>query len=90
MRDASGSRLRRMSDFVFHELFPLGADDTPYRKLTGEHVSEVAFAGNSVLKIELPALTLLAQQAMVDCQHLLRPGHLRPAARHPRRSRGVR
>jgi fumarate hydratase class I len=65
-----------MSDFVFHELFPLGADDTPYRKLTGDHVSEVAFAGDSVLKIELPALTLLAQQAMVDCQHLLRPGHL--------------
>jgi fumarate hydratase, class I len=66
-----------MSDFVFHELFPLGADDTPYRRLTGDHVSEVAFSGDSVLKIELPALTLLAQEAMVDCQHLLRPGHLR-------------
>jgi fumarate hydratase, class I len=66
-----------MSDFVFHELFPLGADETPYRKLTGEHVSQTAFAGDSVLKVELPALTLLAQQAMVDCQHLLRPGHLR-------------
>ena len=29
-----------------------------------------------MLKVGLPALTLLAQQAMVECQHLLRPGHL--------------
>ena len=35
------------------------------------------FAGETMLKVELPALTLLAQQAMVDCQHLLRPGHLK-------------
>jgi fumarate hydratase, class I len=65
-----------MSDFVFHELFPLGEDRTPYRKLTSEHVSETRFDGAAVLKVGLPALTLLAQQAMVDCQHLLRPGHL--------------
>ena len=66
-----------MNDFVFHELFPLGADETPYRKLTGDHVRQARFDGDAVLKVELPALTLLAQQAMVDCQHLLRPGHLR-------------
>ena len=28
-----------MSDSTYHELFPLGADDAPYRKLTGDHVS---------------------------------------------------
>jgi fumarate hydratase, class I len=66
-----------MSDFVFHDLFPLGEDETPYRKLTGDHVSAVPFEGAPMLKVELPALTLLAAQAMVDCQHLLRPGHLK-------------
>ena len=65
-----------MSDFVFHELFPLGEDETPYRKISGDYVATIPFGGDSMLKVELPALTLLAQQAMVDCQHLLRPGHL--------------
>ena len=27
-----------MSDVAYHELFPLGPDDAPYRKLTGDHV----------------------------------------------------
>ncbi|HUB97176.1 MAG TPA: fumarate hydratase [Stellaceae bacterium] len=65
-----------MTDPAFHELFPLGEDDTPYRKLSGDHVGSAMFAGQSVLTVEPPALTLLAAQAMVDCQHLLRPGHL--------------
>jgi fumarate hydratase class I len=66
-----------MSEFVFHELFPLGEDATPYRRLTADHVSRVPFGGADMLKVEPEALTLLASQAMVDCQHLLRPGHLR-------------
>ncbi len=65
-----------MSDFVFHEMFPLGEDTTPYRKLTGDHVSTATFEGERVLKVERAALTMLAAQALVDCQHLLRPGHL--------------
>src|SRR5436853_954998 len=65
-----------MSDAAFHELFPLGADDTPYRKLTGDFVSPASFEGERVVKIAPDALTLLARQAFVDCQHLLRPGHL--------------
>ena len=28
-----------MSNAAFHKLFPLGADDTSYRKLTGDFVS---------------------------------------------------
>src|SRR4051794_38776328 len=66
-----------MSDTDFHELFPLGHDDTPYRKLTGDHVATAAFDGEPVVKIAPEALTLLAREAFVDCQHLLRPGHLR-------------
>src|SRR3954471_8492543 len=65
-----------MADAAFHELFPLGDDETPYRKLTGDHVSVGQFEGQRILKVEPQALTLLARQAFVDCQHLLRPGHL--------------
>src|ERR1051325_2169822 len=65
-----------MSDAAFHELFPLGADDTPYRKLTGDFVSPASFEGERVVKVAPDALTLLTRQAFVDCQHLLRPGHL--------------
>src|SRR3984885_10994130 len=66
-----------MGDSDFHELFPLGEDDAPYRKLTSDYVSAADFAGQNVLKVELPALTELAHQAFVDCAHLLRPGHLK-------------
>jgi fumarate hydratase class I len=65
-----------MSELEFHELFPLGEDDTPYRKLTGDHVATAEFAGERVVKIAPEALTLLAQQAFIDSAHLLRPGHL--------------
>ena len=65
-----------MSDFVFREMFPLGEADTPYRKLTGDLVSTAQFEGERMVKVQREALTLLAAEAMVDCQHLLRPGHL--------------
>src|SRR6202167_4193393 len=66
-----------MGDSDFHELLPLGDDDAPYRKLTSDYVSAADFAGQNMLKVELPALTELAHQAFVDCAHLLRPGHLK-------------
>src|SRR5919198_3976827 len=65
-----------MSDAGFHELLPLGEDRTPYRKLTGDHVSLGSFDGERIVKVEPAALTLLAREAFIDCQHLLRPGHL--------------
>src|SRR5882757_122519 len=65
-----------MSDAGFHELLPLGEDDTSYRKLTGDHVATASFEGERIVKIAPEALTLLARQAFIDCQHLLRPGHL--------------
>src|SRR5437764_2561991 len=67
-----------MSDAAYHELFPLGPDEAPYRKLTGDYVSTRSFDGERVVKIDPAALTLLARDAFVDCQHLLRPGHLAP------------
>jgi fumarate hydratase class I len=65
-----------MSDTGFHELFPLGQDDTPYRKLTGDYVDTASFDQARIVRIAPAALTLLARQAFADCQHLLRPGHL--------------
>ena len=65
-----------MSDFSYHELFPLGVDDAPYRKLTSDFVAKGEFEGRHIVKIEPEALTLLAAQAFVDSAHLLRPGHL--------------
>src|SRR3954447_17664749 len=63
-----------MSDF--HDLFPHTEDKTSYRKLTGDGVATASFEGETVLKVAPAALTRLAAEAMVDCQHLLRPGHL--------------
>jgi len=65
-----------MSDAVYHDLFPLGADDAPYRKLTDDYVSLGTFEGRRVVKVAGAALTLLARQAFIDSAHLLRPGHL--------------
>src|SRR5215831_12400490 len=65
-----------MSDAAYHELFPLGPDEAPYRKLTGDHVSTALFGGERVVKVDPVALTLLAREAFADCAHLLRPGHL--------------
>src|SRR5277367_5464510 len=69
-----------MSELEFHELFPLGEDDTPYKQLTGDHVSTASFDGEKVVKVAPDALTLLAHQAFIDCAHLLRPGHLKSLA----------
>ena len=64
------------SESTYRELFPLGADQAPYRKLTGDHVSIGDFEGRRIVKVMPEALTLLAAQAFADSAHLLRPGHL--------------
>ena len=73
-----------MSDVAYHELFPLGPDDAPYRKLTGDHVSTGMFEGQRVVKIDPAALTLLARDAFVDCAAPAAPGSPGSAARDPR------
>ena len=57
-------------------LFPLSVDRTEYRLLTAEHVSVERFDGEEVLKVAPEGLRLLAEQAFIDINHLLRPGHL--------------
>ena len=65
-----------MNDFVYHELLPVGEDDTPYRHLTGDYVSTGTFEGREILKVDTAGLSLLADQAIRDSAHLLRPDHL--------------
>jgi fumarate hydratase class I len=65
-----------MADFKFQDSFTHGKDTTPYRKLSGEHVSTAEFEGQTLLKVEPEALTLLGAQAYRDVSHLFRPGHL--------------
>jgi fumarate hydratase class I len=61
-------------------MFELGPDETPYRRLTTDHVSTVELEGRTLLKVEPEALTLLAREAMVDVSYLLRSGHLEQLA----------
>ncbi len=67
--------------FQFQDMLPLGADETPYRLLTKDHVSTVSAAGRTFVQVEPEALTLLTSQAMRDIAHLLRPAHLAQLAR---------
>ena len=62
------------------ELLPLGVDDTPYKKLTEDYVSEVNLGNRTFLEIEAEGIRLLAEQAFMDINHLLRPGHLQQLA----------
>jgi fumarate hydratase class I len=66
-----------MPDFQFQDMFPLGADETPYRKLSTDHVGTVHLDGERVLTVAHEALTMLAAEAFHDISHLLRPAHLK-------------
>ena len=63
-------------DFAYTPMFPLGADDTPWRKLDIAGVSTSVCDGRTVLRIKPEALSELAAQAFRDVSHLLRPAHL--------------
>src|SRR5690606_38994013 len=62
------------------DLFPLGPDQTPYRKLTSDHVSTDSFRGQEILTVEEEGLRLLSEAVFSDINHLLRPGHLKQLA----------
>lgn len=65
-----------MSDYVHHTMFPLGADETPYRKLTDEYVTVSEFEGKEIIKVDPEAIKMMTFEAFKDISHLLRPGHL--------------
>ena len=69
-----------MTQYVHHTMFPLGADDTIYRKISDEGIGTAQFAGKEILTIEPETLTRLAAKAYTDVSHLLRPAHLKQLA----------
>jgi fumarate hydratase class I len=58
------------------DLFPVGKDATPWRKLTSDYVRVETVLGREILVVEPEGLRLLAEAAFIDINHLLRPGHL--------------
>ncbi|MBU6462262.1 MAG: fumarate hydratase [Bradyrhizobium sp.] len=58
-------------------LFPLGADTTPYRKITAEGVRVEKVLGKDMLVVSREALRGLSEAAFGDINHYLRPGHLK-------------
>src|SRR3954452_11837725 len=58
-------------------LFPLGADTTPYKKITAEGVRVEKVLGKDMLVVSCEALRALSEAAFGDINHYLRPGHLK-------------
>ncbi|WP_119308628.1 fumarate hydratase [Cohaesibacter haloalkalitolerans] len=59
-----------------YKLFPMGKDETTYRKLTSDYVSVETFKGKDVLVVQEEGIRLLSETAFIDIAHLLRPDHL--------------
>src|SRR5882724_8391591 len=58
-------------------LFPLGKDDTPYKKISPDGVRVETVLGKDMLVVSHDALRTLSEAAFVDINHYLRPGHLK-------------
>ena len=67
--------------FQFQELFPLVGDAVPYRLLRKDGVSLSRFGANEIVRVGREAIRALSEQAFIDINHLLRPGHLAQLAR---------
>ena len=67
-----------MSDFVYQPILEHAHDETTWRRLdeASRHVDVVEEGGRRVVKVSAEALALLAETALDDISHLLRPGHL--------------
>jgi len=61
---------------LYQPLFSSGHEAIPYRKLTSEGVSLQPFGSRDMLVVTHEAMRLLAETAMSDINHLLRPDHL--------------
>ncbi len=70
-----------MPDFAYTDLLPTGPDETSYRLLTADGVSTASALGREFLRVEPEPLRLLAETAIRDISHLLRPAHLRQLRR---------
>ncbi|MCA0291145.1 MAG: fumarate hydratase [Actinobacteria bacterium] len=66
-----------MPDFTYEDMLPIGEDTTTYRLLTSDGVEAVTGPdGTEFLRVSDEAMRLLAETAMHDIAHYLRPAHL--------------
>ncbi len=70
-----------MAEFKYQKPFPVGADNTQYRKLSSEFVSTIEVDGRKILKVDPKGLELLAKEAMADVGFYLRATHLEKLAK---------
>ena len=63
--------------FVYQDPFPVGPDETKYRKIEGseKYIEVTEFSGKPVLRVSPEALSTLANEAMRDVSFLLRSAH---------------
>lgn len=52
-----------------------------YRKITGDYVKTINVQGKEILQVDPKGLTLLAETALHDVSHYLRPAHLQQLAK---------
>ncbi|AFY01801.1 fumarate hydratase [Bdellovibrio bacteriovorus] len=62
--------------FKYFPLYEKQKDTTQYKKISSDHVRVEKVGEREVLIVEPEALELLAQEALSDVSHLLRPKHL--------------
>ena len=65
-----------MADFAYSPMFPITGDTTQYELITDNHVRLVEIDGETFLRVDAEALSLLAERAFTDISHLLRSNHL--------------
>ena len=68
-----------MSEFTYSPLLPTGKDDTPFKCISTDYVKTIEIGGRTFIEVDPAGLTFLAEQAMADVSHLLRPEHLAQA-----------
>ncbi|MBT0770473.1 fumarate hydratase [Kineosporia sp. J2-2] len=70
------------TEFAYSDLLPTAPDtQTPYRLLGTDGIRTIEAGGRQFLEVAPQALTLLADTAMHDIAHYLRPAHLAQLAR---------
>ncbi len=66
-----------MAEFLYEDMLPIGADDTPWRLVTTEGIETVEGPdGRTFLKVAPEVFEKLAETAIHDISHYLRPAHL--------------
>ena len=78
-----------MPDFRYQEMFPHGADTTPYRKLDGAWVGERHVPRRARPDGRRGGAHAARVRGLRDVSHLFRPGHLAQLRDDPRRPRSV-